>query len=204
MSRRDLTAEEREQIKHVINQARNVDDLSTEELAEINRICAPAGGDPREKLTDFIRDLTKMAAETLSQGKLADDQKEVLKDSLHRLTRFAAKIKNPPVDLSMDVLAGHLEAVFLIGSFATKTQAEMVTRAKINAKMERLRKPKEEKSQAIDATILELRDALLKRNKRRSKRWIAQKILDDLLRRHPDSPARTEDALARRLSRLEK
>ena len=62
------------------------------------------------------------------------------------------------------------------------------------------RQSKGKKSQAIDATILELAEPLLAKGK--SKRWIAHKIIDDVKRRHPRLT--TEGAIDKRLRKLVK
>jgi hypothetical protein len=204
MTRRDLTSEERAQIKRVLDQAGNVNELTAEEIAEINRICAGTEGDPRAELTNFIGLLAKTTAETLSLGKLTDDNKEVLDFVLRQLVRFAAKIKEPPVYLTMDQLTSHLRAAFLVGSWAKESDVRLVRQAEINAKMARVRQASAPQSQLKDEIIVELGQPIWSLHPRYKSERISREIMDGVNNQLQERGIREMkiDAIRKRVSKL--
>ena len=153
--------------------------------------------------------LNMWADRMIAFNRLSGDEKvrlESFRDQLNDCVAWIKKFRGDDKPLK-EVVARAMEAAFLIGSDAIQSPImRRFVREEKNARAAVARKTKDERSATIQATILDLHNSLLKRhpNKRPTKRWVADKILGDLLSRHPDSPVKTKDALARRLSKLAK
>ena len=156
-----------------------------------------------EDLTGLIDHLTMWVDHTLALNTVTGEEREELASYRHQLitsVNWIRRFRGDDKHLKR-IITFALDAAFHIGKDALRSPiVERIRIEKTRTSTKHARQSKGKKSQAIDATILELAEPLLAKGK--SKRWIAHKIIDDVKRRHPRLT--TEGAIDKRLRKLVK
>jgi hypothetical protein len=164
-----------------------------------------------DDLTGFTDHLTKWVDRTLALDTLTDGERKDLAWHRYELNTGVNWIRNFRGDDERlkRIVTFALGAAFHIGEYALRSPIEYrIGREKTNASTAHARKPRKVKSEAIQATIVELAEAVWKKKPatRESAGKTADEIFPEVKRRlgGEDAPLKTANAVERRVRELMK